>query len=188
MRPNGKVTYSGQEPGFAPFHGYSLLFDNLPESYKDSNGLLWVDCKGASNARFYEKLFAAFENVTSKQMWKNFSLCALPANSAHCTALDGNNSAALDSIHSERRGNIENLIRGLPESFVRARSVVKEFYDSKLANERWEIDFVFDALDIWNTALVAKLKPADEAAATRLSALRVAREGFRQEEPKPWPK
>jgi hypothetical protein len=173
---NPKVKISGLEATFAPFKGYSLVFDNPDEVYAQRDGLLHVHCAGTGNPAFYKKLFESLSVINIERLRTRFSLCPLPPESAHCTCFDGHNPDNLDRVDLAHRGRIEQFIDALPDSMRGAVDTLPEFYTSALASEEWRIDFVFDEMTIWGgTAFVAKLKAADDQSQQRLTELEAAR-------------
>jgi hypothetical protein len=175
---NPKLEVLGLEAKFAPFKGYSLLFDNPAEAYDDRDGVRYVACRGPGT-EFYRALFDAFEALDIRQLRLGFSLCPLDPRSAHCTCLDGHNPVNLEQVHSDHRGRIAGFLDALPVSMTDAAAALPEFASAHLATKEWPIDFMFDELAIWGgIALVAKLKPADEPSRANLQKLEEARAEF----------
>jgi hypothetical protein len=171
-----KLNILGLAAAFAPFHGYSLLFDNPYETYELRSGLVYVNCTGSANPPFYKLLFESLDALGMDRLRVRFSLCLLPTSSAHVTALDGHSPDNMHKVDPDNRDRIRNLIDEMPSSMSRAVAALPEFYNSRLATEKWPIDFVFDELAIWKgLAFVAKLKPADELSRIRLTELEKAR-------------
>jgi hypothetical protein len=158
---------AGLEPRWAPFAGFSLLFDN----------------PGSAAARspertLYAQLDAAIGKIGRDALSRDFLLCPLPLSSYHVTVWDGINAENLSSVSDPLRAEWAAYLRGIPQPMCPEPASMKVVRDSALAHgPRMPIKFRFEDLAVWgHQALVARLLPADEASAARLAELCVARE------------
>ena len=161
MIPITNPKLSGLEPRWAPFRGFSLVFDPPEE---DS---------------FFGALRAGLADLGNDALIAEFYLRLLPPASFHVTAWDGVNDAKLAEVAPEFRGAWERFLqasaaRPFPEDLFR------DVQGSELlACPDWNLRLRCARIENWsNVSLVAHLEPVDAAAADRLARLQAARDAL----------
>jgi hypothetical protein len=161
MIPITNPKLAGLEPRWAPFRGFSLVFDPPEED----------SFSGALRAGL-----AALENDA---LIADFYLRLLPAASFHVTAWDGVNDAKLAEVAPEFRAAWERFLQaGAAKPFP--EDLFRDVQASELLTcPDWDLRLGGVRIENWsNVSLVAHLEPADAAAAVRLERLRAARDAL----------
>ncbi|WP_379215009.1 hypothetical protein [Paenibacillus sp. GCM10012303] len=177
MIANPKV--SGFVPVWAPFKGFSLLFDNPGDNYSKVNGypeLEKIDCRsGSPELAFYQTLWDVSREAG--ELACSYLFCALPLHSYHVTVWDGLNDFNVRRLPDRARLEAEQWLRSLPASFD-SRHPLLTVPDGEPIGIRIEpIEFEYDCLEKWNnSSIVARLKPTDSHAEVVLSGIEKARE------------
>jgi 2'-5' RNA ligase len=154
------------EPRWAPFNGFSLLFDNPGQSVS-SMGRDWlkVHCRPHTNPELelYRSLTEFLHELDPSRLTNAYLFCPLPPYSYHVTVWDGLNVANAPRLPASYRPQLERFLANLPESLLTDDQFTVEVYHSPLlAVRNWSITFRLDRLAKWgNRVLVARLKPAD---------------------------
>ena len=163
------------EPVWAPYHGFSLLFDNPGNALEPMGNLKKVACDihGDSELSLYRALADAMETVGPAALMNTCLFCTLPYDSYHVTIWDGINDGNIIGVAASHRKELETYLQGFPESFATAAKVTETVNASKLAaGDDWNIGFRFEKLAIWsNRALVARLSPVDNSSAAMLDRM-----------------
>jgi hypothetical protein len=121
-------------PEWAPFKGFSLLFDNPNES------------------ALYDTICDISDILTPAL--KGFSFCPLPRSSYHITVWDGINDGNLSQISSENQYRFKQLLENKSNSIL-------DGLELQQVTDMEPITFEVEKFTIWsNFVLVAKLKPA----------------------------
>lgn len=168
-------------PRWAPFKGFSLLFDTPGRSTSPLAGeahLLKLDCQieSAPEQDFYRRLAAGLDKIGLDVLINNYLFCPLERYSYHTTVWDGLNDGNAVSVSAEYRQPLHRYLEQFPHSFADASIFTEAIAHSPLVTEQWKIEFALDHVAKWgNVGLVAVLKPAEESAA-RYEALKTARE------------
>ena len=152
---------AGLEPRWAPFRGFSLVFDPPEED----------SFSGALRAGL-----AALENDA---LIVEYYLRLLPAASLHVTAWDGVNDAKLAEVVPEFRAAWERFLQaGAAKPFP--EDLFRDMQASELLTcPDWDLRLRCARIENWShVSLVAHLEPADAAAAARLERLRAARDAL----------
>jgi hypothetical protein len=170
------------EPRWAPFSGFSLLFDNPGESLSPlSANLLKLDCsETAPELQLYSRLAGTLDRIGRDLLVNTYLLCPLPFYSYHVTVWDGLNDANAAQVLPQHQAELSDFLQGLPGSLLTDERFTAQASDSLLVRRRdWAIKFKFDVLYKWdNRALVALLAPADEDSESKLRTIVVGREGL----------
>ncbi len=170
---NPKV--AGFVPRWAPFRGFSLLFDNPGSSLTRSGDRLElnVDVLADPELAFYRRLRDSLESLDLDLLIRTYLFCPLPPSSYHVTVWDGGNDGNLAQVFGSQRAKLEALLAGLPGSLSQPNELVEMAASSPLVREqRWKIGFQFDRLVNWgNSVIVARLRPADAMSTETLSEL-----------------
>lgn len=152
---------SGLEPRWAPFRGFSLVFDP-PE-----------------DEGFFHALRAGLAELENDALIAEFYLRLLPPASFHVTAWDGVNDAKLAEVVPEHRAAWARFFqpgsaKPFPEELFREVQA-----SALLACADWDLRLRCARIENWsNVSLVAHLEPADAAAADHLQRLRAARDAL----------
>jgi hypothetical protein len=161
---NKKV--AGFDPRWAPFHGFSILFNN-PSSrclQERRSGILDLanDVYNDSALDFYKILHEGVTRLNIDSLTNNFLFCALPPNTYHVTLWGGLNYRHVPQIDLQYRPIVQNWLSNLPESFCDAsKDIFQVPATSPLCTKRdWNVNFLFEGLKLWsNSVLVAALRP-----------------------------
>ena len=152
---------SGLEPRWAPFRGFSLVFDPPEE---DS---------------FFGALRAGLAKLENDALIAEFYLRLLPPASYHVTAWDGVNDAKLAEVVPEFRAAWERFLQASA-----ARPFPEDLFRDVQASELltcpdWDLRLRCARIENWSdVSLVAHLEAADAAAAANLERLRAARDAL----------
>lgn len=161
MPPITHPKITSLEPRWAPFPGFSLLFDN-----PDASGL-----------DLYRRLAAALAELDRDQSLRRLLLCPLPPASYHTTVWDGINTENLAEVTAALQPEWTAFLQGLPETLPSPPPSICPVTEAPLMTQpAAPIRFRFDRLCLWGDAvLVARLAPADGTSAARLNELCAAR-------------
>lgn len=151
-------------PEWSQFKGFSILFDNPSDILipldKDKNLKVLTCDKKSKELSLYQQLHDTLSLFP--ELSNTYLFCPLPFHSYHVTIWDGINDANIHDISYEHRFASEDLVKHLPHSLLQKNeflSIDSEPLHIKMDNP---IEFTFDKLVKWdNTALVARLKPAN---------------------------
>lgn len=149
----------GLEPRWAPFRGFSLVFDPPEE---DS---------------FFGALRAGLAELENDALIAEFYLRLLPPASYHVTAWDGVNDAKLAEVLPEFRAAWERFLQpGTTKPFP--EDLFRDVQASELLTcPDWSLRLRCARIENWsNVSLVAHLEAADAETAVRLDRLRAARD------------
>ncbi len=168
---------------WATFPGISYLFDPHADclSLDDATAFQYIDCNAQNNQKL--ALYAAMSDVLDKvgriRLTNTFSLCTLPNASYHVTVLDGINIENVAELSEPAGKEFRELLDGFPVSFHRLCSFPRTFAIPGMTE--WPIRLRFSHLEIrGNTALVARLKPADEDSLETFEQIKVHRHRFEE--------
>jgi hypothetical protein len=158
---------AGLEPRWAPFAGFSLLFDN-PVS----------PVARLLEQALYGQLDTLIGQIGRVALARDFLFCPLPFSSYHVTVWDGINVENIASVSDALRAEWAEYLTGIPHPVRSAPASMAVVRDSALAHgPSMPIRFRFNDLAVWgHQALVATLLPDDETSAASLAELCLARE------------
>ena len=166
-------------PRWAPFKGFSLLFDTPGKSLTPfRSGLVKLDCQTqtAPEQAFYRRLATGLAKVDLDLLINNYLFCPLEPYSYHTTVWDGLNDSNSAWVAEDQIRPLHHLLGHFPRSFVTNTVFTEDIIQSPLVTEIWTIQFRLDHIAKWgNVGLVAVLKTADAASETRFQELRKAR-------------
>jgi len=173
---NNKV--AGFEPRWAPFAGFSVLFDNPGNSLAQVGDMLQIACVPHENGPL--DLYARLENTLNELdrdlLIRTYLFCPLPSSSYHVTVWDGINDGNIGAIPQPVRSEWPEFLAKLPCSIRTPPKSMSVVTLSALMNWASSISFKFAKLSLWgDQVLVARLQPADEASEQILSALSTIR-------------
>lgn len=165
---NPKV--AGFTPRWAPFRGFSLLWDNPGSGLTRSGTLLHLtaDVDADPALGFYRSLRDSLDELDRNVLTNAFLFCPLPPPSYHVTLWDGLNDANGTQVHAAHRQPAEAFLAGLPDSLAGPYEWLRLAAESPLAARRdWELELRFDRLSKWgDSVLVAQLAPMEESLET----------------------
>lgn len=172
------------EPRWAPFKGFSLLFDNPGSSLLQTSELvpeglsmLKSPTDTDEELQLYKGFTRALKQIGGDILTCTYSFCPLPPHSYHVTVWDGLNDDNVRDVDDEYRAALEDFLKNLPHSMLKDKVFTSEICNSALleATNR-PIRFEFDQLGIrGHQALVARLKPVDDDSEDELNRIVEAR-------------
>jgi hypothetical protein len=173
---------AGLEPRWAPYRGFSLLFDNPGDSYAPAGeGLLRLDCKHDAPLALYAGLEAFLQRVDLARLREQHLFCPLPFHSYHVTVWDGINAGNAVHLSDQDRSQLDDLFADLPRLLGTPNRYTEAAQTSPLVDWHEQIEFVCRGLTIWsNSALVALLAPKDHPVKRKLDKV-VRHRGFLNE-------
>jgi hypothetical protein len=153
-------------PRWAPFRGFSLLFDNPGDSVSlMGRGLLELNCPvdTSPNLQLYGSFVVSLDRIGRDSLIDDYLFCPLPPCTYHVTVWDGLNDGNVEHVFPGYRPDLESFLEGLPDSLLTDREFTGAVGDSPLVlRTDWTIKFKFSKLTKWgNRVLVARLEPAD---------------------------
>ncbi len=157
---------AGFEPRWAPFRGFSLLFDN-PGAGVSPMGKEWlkVDCpiNEHDHLRLYRGFAAFLEDLGALTLTNDYLFCPLPPYSYHVTVWDGLNDGNAQVVSASYRPKLDRFLGNLPDSLLTDEVFTAKARQSPLLQRTdWSVRFIFGELANWgNHAVVARLTPAD---------------------------
>ncbi|CAG7656364.1 hypothetical protein ACFQI7_33965 [Paenibacillus allorhizosphaerae] len=167
---NRKV--AGLTPVWAPFHGFSLLFDNPGQSVAAADTEGKLEAMACSPDEPALSLYRTFweQSGELEQLLASYLLCPLPFHSYHVTVWDGLNVSNVKKISTAHSRDAERFVSALPESLlVDSPFVQRASGEAIRIDSDGDIRFVYDALENrGNSALVVNVKAADPESAARL--------------------
>ena len=152
---------SGLEPRWAPFRGFSIVFDP-PE-----------------DDGFFHALRAGVAALANDALIADFYLRLLPPASFHVTAWDGVNDGKLAEVVPEYRSAWERFLTASP-----AKPFPEDLFRDVQASELltcpdWDLRLRCARIENWSdVSLVAYLESADAQTAASLARLRAARDAL----------
>ncbi|CAG7643252.1 hypothetical protein ACFQI7_10540 [Paenibacillus allorhizosphaerae] len=169
---NRKV--QGFQPVWAPFYGFSLLFDHQGDSYcpiTRTDGLEKLCCRtGVKELSFYQTLWEQAKETG--HMERKYLFCPLPLHSYHVTVWDGLNDYNVNKLRESDRTQVAALLKGLPGTMLTDRSILFMEDARPLTIQTTPIQFKYDKLEKWNnSSIVARIKPANDESVYRLERI-----------------
>ncbi|UCC61495.1 MAG: hypothetical protein JSV36_11850 [Anaerolineae bacterium] len=168
---NSKI--AGLEPRWAPFRGFSLLFDNPGQSLS-AMGEEWlkVYCSPGENQdlQLYRSFAKFLDEIGRLELTNTYLFCPLPPYSYHVTAWDGLNDGNAQDVSARYHSKLESFLENLPSLLLTDQEFTRDIQGSPLViNTNRSISFRFSELAKWgNRVLVARLRPADQDSAREL--------------------
>ncbi len=174
---NEKVT--SLKPVWAPFHGFSLLFDNPGKGLKPMGGLKKIACgvDSGQGLSLYKAFAESMDIIGPDKLMNTYLFCSLPNNSYHVTMWDGVNDGNSSIITTPHRVELERYLRDFPDAFSKTGKVIETVNASPIVTKSdWNIRFRFEKLTIWSKkVLVACLSPVDEVSENILNQMLIER-------------
>lgn len=164
---------------WAPFPGFSLLFDSPGKNIRMEDGVPRLHCDLTDPVlALYAALAAASEDLPELA---DYGLCQLPPETYHVTFADGLSAANVHHLAQPALAETEAFLNPLPTSVP--APLPGWFLPRTLSlSQPWAVRLRVSKLSIWPAApaLVARLEPADEASAAALEILTAARQACEQ--------
>jgi len=159
---NSKI--AGLDPTWAPYRGFSLLFDNPGESFSpDGTGLLRIDNKPGDHLELYQSLAAFSQQIQSSIPKETYCFCPLPYHSYHVTVWDGISAGKAVNFSDTQRTNLDSLLADLPDLLGTDNPCTGAAKASRLVTTKWQIELMVKSIAKWgNVSLVALLEPKDQ--------------------------
>jgi hypothetical protein len=168
---NPKV--AGFVPEWAPFRGFSILFDNPGESVRPTERyeLLACDVDSDPALGFYCALRDALASLDVRLLTHAYLFCPLPPASYHVTVWDGANDGNAQSVVPEHREPIRHLLAELPATLRETSPLLQTVCESALVTRHdWNLSFRYSRLSlVGQSVLVTELEPATPEDAERRS-------------------
>jgi 2'-5' RNA ligase len=166
MMPITNPKVASVEPRWAPFSGFSLLFDNPGDSVSLlGEGLLKADCSLERNEdlELYRRFVRFLDEVGTHKLRDNYSFCPLHPYSYHVTVWDGLNDGNLEQVPAGDQPRLRDFLNHLPDALITDRDFTAQVMQSALVTRaNWSIRLQFKTLAKWsNQSLVAVLMPAE---------------------------
>jgi len=170
---------AGCKPEWARFPGFSLLFDNPGQSYRDAGGMQHVACDvaGEPDLGLYKALHDGLHRLDDKSLTSKYGFCPLPPKSYHVTVFDGGNIGNLAKAKPEYQAALRQLLEALPDGWSEDHPLVHPAaVNSLTAKGKPEIAFRFGELKLWGgEVMVARLVAADADSAEALEQFKAER-------------
>jgi len=145
------------EPAWAPFRGFTLLFDNPGDALREVDS--WRRLSADADTDFYRGIGTALSAIGGDDLRDDLGLCGLPPDTYHVTAWDGINDSNLGDVREAHRELAAKLLSGLPES-LRTPAPFTEFAERGLCDWRQPLQLCFESLVNWrNRVLAVQLQP-----------------------------
>lgn len=176
--PLANEKLAGLEPRWAPFPGFSLLWDNPGASLAAVGALGYLEARVGQQPELslYWALAEGLERLGHGKLLGNYGLCPLPPASYHVTVWDGVNRGNLARVAPERRAWCQQLLDELPHSLSEFEQIGEIATSPLLIQSDWGLQLRWERLEKWsNVSLVARLAPADAASQRVLDQLIAAR-------------
>lgn len=164
----------GWPPRWAEFRGFSLLFDNPDQP----PGAAPLACRVGAHPELalYTALAGWVAELGEQPMLERYGLVATPPPSYHVTAWDGINEATLDRLHAPVREAARRWLQALPDAGPLPEPLTEALHARRALSGLLPMRFALRELATpGDIGLVARLMPADDESARRLSLFQLAR-------------
>ena len=171
----------GFAPLWAPFNGFSLLFDNPDKGLsplQQNSELMKLDSVSSHpSLKLYQAFVDTLKGIDTHLLTNTYLFCPLPPSSYHVTVMDGLNVRHIAKMTSLEKETLGNFVTGLPNTFHKNSESIRWASDSVLTQNRdWNITFQLDTLYNWGSGMGVLLKPADAESAQILKEIKNQRE------------
>lgn len=156
----------GFTPLWAPFNGFSLLFDNpdngLSPLQQNSKCLKFDSVLSHPTLELYQAFVDALNSIDIDLLTNTYLFCPLPPSTYHVTVWDGLNVGNIADINPSEQQTWGDFVRNLPNTFHENSEFTRWTNASSLTqNLDWNITFRLDTLHNWGSGMGILLKPAD---------------------------
>ena len=167
---------AGFTPRWAPFPGFSLLFDNPGDSLRKEDGFATVACdvENDPGLEFYRRVHRGFGRLDPDLLFRTYLFCPLPPESYHVTAYDVANADDVPRCHADGLDGLRSLLDHVPSGdWSRNDPLLTPAHKSPISTEPWNLAFGYGRLNVFGRGGIAlRLRPLDEAAFERFRAAR----------------
>ena len=173
----------GFAPRWAPFNGFSLLFDNpdngLSPLQQNSELMKLESVPSHPTLALYQALVDARNSIDTRLLTNTYLFCPLPPSSYHVTVWDGLNVRHFPDGNPSGTETWEGFVKNLLHTFDQNSKFTGWTSESPLVQHPdWNMTFQFDRLHNWGSAMVILLKPADQKSAQILKEIEKLREAL----------
>lgn len=171
----------GFTPLWAPYNGFSLLFDNPDNGFSplQQNGELmkFDSISNHPTLELYQTFVDALNSIDTHLLTNTYLFCPFPPSTYHVTVWDGLNIGNLTDLNPSEQKTWGNFVRNLPNTFYPNSEFTRWTRASSLTqNSDWNITFQYDTLHKWSSGMGILLKPADQQSERLLKEIENHRE------------
>ena len=171
----------GFTPLWAPYNGFSLLFDNPDNGFSSlqQNGELMKFDSTLSHPTLalYQAFVDALNSIDTHLLTNAYLFCPLPPSTYHVTVWDGLNVGNLADLNPSEQQKWGDFVKNLPNTFHANSEFTRWAHASPLTqNSDWNITFQYDTLHKWSSGMGILLKPADQQSERLLKEIENHRE------------
>ena len=151
----------GLTPRWAPFPGFSLLFDPPESSFLRQDGLEilsgnWLE---DSDGKLFYLAAQSLQKLGTDYLLQKFGFCALPFPSYHVTAFDVANVGDLSRCREEIRESLTCTLDALPSCASVEAGFLNLAAVSSIVAAKWDLSFGYGRLRRWGSVLAIELTP-----------------------------
>ena len=171
----------GFTPRWAPYNGFSLLFDN-PDGgvslLQENSELMKLDSVSSHpTLKLYQAFVDALNSIDTNLLTNTYLFCPLPPSTYHVTVWDGLNVGNIADVNPSEQETWADFVNKLPQTFHENSEFTHWTSASSLTqNLDWNITFRLDTLYKWGTGMGILLKPADQESTQILEEIKNRRE------------
>ena len=184
----------GFAPLWAPYNGFSLLFNNPDNGFSPLRGDVWIldgpmkldSMPSDPTLILYQAFVDVLNSIDLNILTNTYLFCPLPSSTYHVTVWDGLN---VGNIRDEDPSDLDEnssgwkkwayCVRNLPRTFRENREFTHWANVSPLTqNSDWNITFRYDTLHKWSSGMGILLKPADRESERLLKEIKNHREAL----------
>jgi len=163
-----KITQSkiaGLTPRWAPFPGFSFLFDSPLATFLAGEGIetLACDLERDAELEFYRRAEAGFRALDLDRLLNEFGVCALPPASYHVTAFDVVNVGDRSRITPEALPELDTTLARLPSKEAFRQDLLTLARGSDIGQGEWNLAFRYEDLCHWGMGISIGLAPLDDS-------------------------
>jgi len=170
---------AGFTPRWAPFPGFSLLFDSLGTPYRREGVFETLVCDVARDPAlgFYRRVYEGFARFNFDRLLNTYLFCSLPPASYHVTAFDVANQGDLTHCRADCLDSLKELLAQVPENgWSTDHLLLGPACQSSLATQPWNLRLRYGKLDMFGRGGISlQLQGADEESVQTLDQVRKAR-------------
>lgn len=171
----------GFTPRWAPYNGFSLLFDNPDGGFsplQENNQLMKLDSASSHpTLELYQAFVDTLDLIDTNLLTNTYLFCPLPPSTYHVTVWDGLNVGNLADVNPSEQERWTDFVNKLPHTFHENSEFTSWAEASSLTqNLDWNIIFRLDTFYKWGTGMGILLKPADQESAQILTDIKNLRE------------
>lgn len=173
----------GFAPLWAPFNGFSLLFDNpdngLSPLQQNSECMKLESVSSHPSLKLYQAFVDARNRIDTRLLTNTYLFCPLPPSSFHVTVWDGLNVRHFPDGNPSGSETWEGFVKNLPNTFDKNSRFTEWTHESPLVQRPdWNITFQFGSLYKWYSGMGILLEPADQESAQILKEIEKLREAL----------